>query len=84
MVRALLVHRLDVSRALFWSSPIHCTGTKPSRSLTATIGAFTSALKVTTVVICGWVSWSRRRLATFTASPSRWPRWSVRTSVPHW
>ncbi len=30
--------------SFFCSSPSHCTGTKPSRSLTATIGAFTSAL----------------------------------------
>src|SRR6478736_75476 len=57
---------------------------KPRSLLIWTIQGFCSSFMVCTERRSGARRASSRRLATLTAMPSRWPRCSGSTSVPHW
>ncbi len=74
----------ETGYASFWKSPSRATGANPIASFTPIMWALTSALYVVRRTMSGRSRCSSRRLATFTATPSRWPRSWGRTRVPHW
>src|SRR4051794_14134788 len=67
----------------FCQPPAYDAGTNPMLSLMSSIGRFSSALNVEILGECGATARQRRMFAHFAMVPSRLPRCSLTTSVPH-